>query len=141
MLNLHFDSAEWSMVLGDGKRGSTRRQEEGRMVQVIHAALLPAPAPGLDVKDPFSGDRPILGILCVSYLYSTLSGTKTLSRMQTDYIEDEECDSSFVLYSLRNHQLVKRLALSGSTSTFIANDHFIIVVSHPSLFVFYLYRN
>lgn len=52
--------------------------------------------------------------------------------MQLDHTEEdynEGCDSSFVLYSLRNHQLVKRLALSGSPSTFSANDQFIVVVS------------
>jgi hypothetical protein len=44
---------------------------------------------------------------------------------------DDECDSSFLLYSLRNHHLVKRLPLSGPPSTFTANDQFIVVVSHP----------
>ena len=44
--------------------------------------------------------------------------------------DDEECESSFVLYSLRNHHLVKRLPLSGPPSTFTANDQFIVVVSH-----------
>jgi hypothetical protein len=47
--------------------------------------------------------------------------------MQTE--DSEECDSSFVLYSLRNHYLVKRLPLSGPP--FTANDQFIVVVSHP----------
>lgn len=46
---------------------------------------------------------------------------------EDDY--DEECDSFFVLYSLRNHHLVKRLPLSGPPSTFAANDQFIVVVS------------
>ena len=32
------------MILGNGKGGSTKRQEEGMVpVQVIHAALLPVP--------------------------------------------------------------------------------------------------
>jgi hypothetical protein len=36
---------------------------------------------------------------------------------EDDY--DEECESSFVLYSLRNHHLVKRLPLSGPPSTLL----------------------
>jgi hypothetical protein len=58
-----------------------------------------------------------------------------LLRMQMDHTEDdydEEGDSSFVLYSLRNHRVVKRLALSGPPSTFAANDKFIVVVSDSS---------
>ena len=62
-LNLNFDSAEWRMILGNGKGGSTKRQEEGMVVQVIHAALLPAPRE--TPLDLFGGDRPLLGILCV----------------------------------------------------------------------------
>lgn len=73
VLNLNFDSAEWRMVLGNGKGGSTRRQEEGIVVQVIHAAFLPAPTqPRLDtsISDPFGGYRPLLGILYVlTYLF------------------------------------------------------------------------
>jgi hypothetical protein len=48
------------MILGSGKGGSTSSQEEGT---VIHAALLPSPSETR--TDPFSGDRPLLGILCV----------------------------------------------------------------------------
>ena len=47
---------------------------------------------------------------------------------ENDY-DDEECESSFVLYSLRNHHLVKRLPLSGPPSTFTANDQFTVIVS------------
>lgn len=50
-----------------------------------------------------------------------------MDHTEDDYIE--EYDSSFVLYSLRSHYLVKRLSLSGP-STFAANDRFIIVVSY-----------
>ena len=71
---------------------------------------------------------------CAFYLFHfILVGSKS-RRMQMDHTEDdydEECDSSFVLYSLRNHHIVKRLALSGPPSTFTANDRFIVVVSHP----------
>ena len=59
------------------------------------------------------------------------------SRMQMIHTEDdydEECESSFVLYSLRNHHLVKRIPLSGPPSTFAANDQFTVVVSHPIRF-------
>jgi hypothetical protein len=57
----------------------------------------------------------------------------TLSRMQLDHTEDdynEESNSSFVLYSLRNHQLVRRLPLSGPPSTFTATNHFIVIVRY-----------
>ena len=59
VLNLNLDSAEWKMILG-GKGGSTKRQEERT---VVHAALLPSPSE--TSTDPFGGDRPLLGILCV----------------------------------------------------------------------------
>jgi len=51
--------------------------------------------------------------------------------IHTEDDSDEEHASSFVLYSLRNHHLVKRLPLSGPPSTFTANDQLIVVVSHP----------
>ena len=60
VLNLNFDSAEWRMILGSDKGGSTKMQEEGT---VIHAALLPSP--NETRTDLFGGDRPLLGILCV----------------------------------------------------------------------------
>lgn len=63
ILNLNFDSAEWKMILGNGKGGSTKRQEEGMMFRVVHAALLPAPSETR--SDLFGDDRPLLGILCV----------------------------------------------------------------------------
>lgn len=63
VLNLNFDSAEWRMILGNGKGGSTKKQEEGMVVQVIHAALLPTPSKTR--SDLFAGDRPLLGILYV----------------------------------------------------------------------------
>ena len=50
------------MILGSGKGGSTKGLEEGT---VIHAALLPSP--NETRTDPFGGDRPLLGILCVLY--------------------------------------------------------------------------
>lgn len=53
--------------------------------------------------------------------------------VHTDDDYDEQYDSSFVLYSLRNHQLVKRLPLSGSPSTFSSNDQFIVVVSYSCI--------
>ena len=59
VLNLNFDSAEWRMILGSGKGGSTKRQEG----TVIHAALLPSPSETR--ADLFGDDRPLLGILCV----------------------------------------------------------------------------
>jgi hypothetical protein len=62
VLNLNFDSAEWRMILGSGKGGSTNSQEEGI---VIHATLLPSPSETR--TDPFSGDRPLFGILCVLF--------------------------------------------------------------------------
>ena len=54
-----------------------------------------------------------------------------------EHTEDEGYDSSFVLYSLQNHHLVKRLALSGLFSTFTANDQFIVVVSYSACFFYY----
>jgi hypothetical protein len=57
---------------------------------------------------------------------------------EDDY--DEECESSFVLYSLGNHHLVKRLPLSGPPSTFTANDQFTVIVSHPICFATNLLR-
>lgn len=57
--------------------------------------------------------------------------------MQIIHTEDEydqECESSFVLYSLRNHHLVKRLPLPGPPSTFTANDQFTVVVSYSIRF-------
>ena len=60
VLNLNLDSAEWRMVLGSGKGGSTKRQEEGT---VVHAALLPSPSETR--TDLFGDDRPLIGILCV----------------------------------------------------------------------------
>ena len=62
ILNLNFDSAEWRMILGSGKGGSANSQEEGA---VVYAALLPSPSETR--TDPFSGDRPLLGILCVLF--------------------------------------------------------------------------
>ena len=52
-----------------------------------------------------------------------------MDHIEDDY-HDEDGDSSFVLYSLRKHQIVKRIPLSGSPSTFAANDQLIIIVSH-----------
>lgn len=54
------------MMLGKG--GSTKRQEEA---MVIHAALLPSPRE--THTDLFAGDRPLLGILCVLFIFFTLS--------------------------------------------------------------------
>lgn len=69
VLNLNFDSADWRMVLGNGRGGSTRSQEEAMVVQVIHAALLPTPTEmGSGVRDLFGADRPLLGILCILYI-------------------------------------------------------------------------
>ena len=140
VLNLNFDSADWRMVLGNGRGGSTRSQEEAMVVQVIHAALLPTPTEmGSGVRDLFGADRPLLGILCILYIifiFSLVLNYFFLSRMQmvhTDDDYDEQYDSSFVLYSLRNHQLVKRLPLSGSPSTFSSNDQFIVVVSYSCI--------
>ena len=56
------------MVLGNGKGGSTRRQEEGKMAQVIHATFLSSSSSSSGMKDPFAGDRPLLGILSVCLL-------------------------------------------------------------------------
>jgi hypothetical protein len=67
-------------------------------------------------------------VSCAFYSFHLFSLVLNFPRMQTE--DDEECDSSFVLYSLRNHYLVKRLPLSGPPSTFTANDQFIVVVSH-----------
>ena len=69
-----------------------------------------------------------------SILFTLFSLVLKFPRMQMVHTEDdyeEECDSSFILYSLRNHRLVKRLPLSGPPSTFTANDQFIVVVSYP----------
>jgi hypothetical protein len=63
VLNLNLDSAEWRMILGNGKGGSTKIQEEGIVVQVVHAALLSTPSHTR--SDLFAGDRPLLGIMCV----------------------------------------------------------------------------
>ena len=69
VLNLNLDSADWRMILGNGKRGSTRKQEEGMMVHVVHAAFLPTPTETRSgMKDLFSEDRPLLGILYVLIL-------------------------------------------------------------------------
>jgi hypothetical protein len=123
------------MILGNGKGGSTKRQEEGMVVQVIHAAFLPTPSETR--SDLFAGDRPLLGILYV-LIHFVFVRTKLFARMQMEHTEDhydEEYDSSFVLYSLQHHHLVKRLALSGLSSTFTANNQFILVVSHPVRFM------
>ena len=129
VLNLNFDSEEWSMILGSGRGGSANSQEEGT---VIHAALLPSPS---DTRtDLFIAERPLLGILCVLFFSLYFSFVLIFPRMQMTPTEDdydEECESSLVLYSLRNHHLVKRLSLSGPASTFTANDQFTVVVSHP----------
>ena len=120
------------MILGSGKGGSSNSQEEG---SVIHAALLPPPSETR--ADLFSDDRPLLGILCVLFfsslfLFSLVLNFPRMQMIRTEDDYDEECESSFVLYSLRNHHLVKRLPLSGPPSTFTANDQFIVVVSyHP----------
>jgi hypothetical protein len=59
-----------------------------------------------------------------------------LADLQMVHTKDDyggECESSFVLYSLRNHHLVKRLPLSGPPSTFTANGQFTAIVSHPTI--------
>ena len=68
VLNLNFDSEEWRMILGSANGGSIDSQEEGA---VIHAALLPSPSETR--ADPFSGDRPLLGILCVLFFFLFIS--------------------------------------------------------------------
>jgi hypothetical protein len=78
-----------------------------------------------------------------SILFSLFSLVLNFPRMQMVHTEDdydEECESSFVLYSLRNHHLVKRLPLSGPPSTFTANDQFTVIVSHPIRFATNLLR-
>jgi hypothetical protein len=62
VLNLNFDSSEWRMLLGSGKRGSTKRQE-GMVIQV-HALL---PSPSETRTDLFGADRPLLNILRVLF--------------------------------------------------------------------------
>ena len=79
-----------------------------------------------------------------SILFSLISLVLKLPRMQMFHTEDdydEECESSFVLYSLRNHHLVKRLPLSGPPSSFTANDQFIVVVSHPIRLALQIFTN
>jgi hypothetical protein len=87
-------------MLGSGRGGSTKRLEEGT---VIHAVLLPnLPSPSETRTDLFGADiwYPVRSIL-----FTLFSLVLNFPRMQTE--NDEECDSSFVLYSLRNHYLVK----------------------------------
>ena len=80
VLNLNFDSAEWRLILGSGKGGSTERQEEGT---VIHAALLPSPSETR--TDLFGGERPLLGILCVLIFHSIFLGSKFLKDANDPY--------------------------------------------------------
>ena len=41
---------------------------------------------------------------------------------------EEEPRSTFVLYSLRTHQVMKILSMSGLSSTFVPNELFIVIV-------------
>ena len=42
---------------------------------------------------------------------------------------EQAAQSVFVVYSLRTHQIVKMRPLHGFSSTFIANEKFIVIVS------------
>ncbi|KAF8972029.1 hypothetical protein BDZ97DRAFT_2070664 [Flammula alnicola] len=117
VFNLNFDSAEWALMVGDRRDGN-----EG--VRVVHAAVLLLPSSRSvpqGGKDPFAEMRPLLGILMQS----------------ADEDEREhEPRSTFVLYSLRKHQVVKLLPLSGLASTFIPNDLFVVIASILYFFAF-----
>ncbi|KAF8952387.1 hypothetical protein BDZ97DRAFT_1930866 [Flammula alnicola] len=116
VFNLNFDSAEWALMVGDRRDGS-----EG--VRVVHAAVLPPPSSRSvpqGGKDPFAEMRPLLGILMES--------------VDEDEREHEP-RSTFVLYSLRKHQVVKLLSLSGLASTFIPNELFVSTTTPPTLHI------
>jgi len=42
---------------------------------------------------------------------------------------EEEPRSTFVLYSLRTHHVMKMLSMPGLSSTFVPNELFIVIVS------------
>jgi hypothetical protein len=50
---------------------------------------------------------------------------------------EEEPRSTFVLYSLRTHEVMKMLSMPGLSSTFVPNELFIVTVR--SSFIYYSY--
>ncbi|KIM42507.1 hypothetical protein M413DRAFT_444245 [Hebeloma cylindrosporum] len=126
VFNLNFDLPEWELVVGRrGARGDGS-DAAAQQVRVVHAAVLPPPSHRAMIphggKDPFAESRPLLGILL------------------EDADEDEREElarSTFVLYSLRTHQVMKMLSMPGLSSTFVPNELFIVIstTTPPTLHV------
>lgn len=63
--------------------------------------------------------------VCISYVLSC-------RRLEygSEGAHEQEQESIFLVYSVRNrHEVIKSLSFSGSPSTFVANEHFIVIVS------------
>ncbi|TFK32507.1 hypothetical protein BDQ12DRAFT_692387 [Crucibulum laeve] len=106
ILNLNFSLPEWELLLPSGV---------GSGVRVLHAAVLPSPSQKAMADgrgDPLAEERPLLGIIMES---------------DTEGSDGAESESTFVLYSLRRHHLVKRLPMPGLAETFLSNEHFIVI--------------
>ena len=75
----------------------------------MRAAAIPGPR-RKGAKDPFRGDRPLIGVL-----------------MNDDDGEDET--TAFLLYSLSRHEVVRRATVTDGAVDFEANQEFIVIVS------------
>ncbi|KAF9527640.1 hypothetical protein CPB83DRAFT_895045 [Crepidotus variabilis] len=111
VLNLNYDTSA-----SEG-RGQGWRSDGGALLNVVHVAVLPSPsrhAVAQNGEDPYESFRPMVGVLLQS----------------SDLDErEQEPQSTFILYSVRNrqHQLVKRLVFNGLPSNFSSNEHFTIL--------------
>ncbi|KAF8890452.1 hypothetical protein BD779DRAFT_1517758 [Infundibulicybe gibba] len=76
--------------------------------RIVHAAVLPRRHQASD-DDPWSGVRPLLGIL-----------TAPLEARDDSY-------SIFQVYSLSRHQTLKQLTISGSADMFLSSPEFIVI--------------
>jgi hypothetical protein len=74
--------------------------------------------------DPIEGQRPVIGIMYV-YFSRCLSGVKSFNRTTID----RESTSTFLVYSLYRHHVIKRFPLKGDLASFLSNQHFIVIVS------------
>ena len=79
--------------------------------RVVRAAAIPGPR-RKGAKDPFRGDRPLIGVL-----------------MNDDDGEDET--TAFLLYSLSRHEVVRRATVMDGAVDFEANEEFIVIVRFP----------